>query len=100
MRWPAVFAWETFDDLLRKGLKVWLFYLTVLFFFRLFFLGWMQEYMGAGTGAADVFAAVVRGTRLSCQTAGALTLVEPAGTFALNSSPSCRAHSRTISCRG
>ena len=75
MRWPAVFAWETFDDLLRKGLKVWLFYLTVLFFFRLFFLGWMQEYMGAGTGAADVLAAVVRGARLSCQTAGALTLV-------------------------
>ncbi len=75
MRRPAVFAWETFDDLLRKGLKVWLFYLTVLFFFRLFFLGWMQEYMGAGTGAADVLTAVVRGARLSCQTAGALTLV-------------------------
>lgn len=44
MRRPAVFAWETFDDLLRKGLKVWLFYLAVLFFFRLFFLGWTQEY--------------------------------------------------------
>lgn len=74
MRRPAVFAWETFDDLLRKGLKVWLFYLAVLFFFRLFFLGWMQEYLGAGTGAEDVLAAIVRGTRLSCQTAGALTL--------------------------
>ena len=35
----------------------------------------MKEYMGAGVGFPDVWAAIVRGGRLSCQTAGVLTLV-------------------------
>ena len=52
MRQQAFFAGERFDELLRKGLKVWVFYLAVLFFCRLFFLWWMKEYMGAGTEAA------------------------------------------------
>ena len=72
---PGLCTWERFDDILRKGLKVWIFYLAVLFVCRLFFLWWMKEYMGAGDGAADVLAAIVRGGRLSCQTAGVLTLV-------------------------
>ncbi|MCI6231696.1 MAG: LTA synthase family protein [Selenomonas sp.] len=75
MRQQAFFAWERFDELLRKGLKVWVFYLAVLFFCRLFFLWWMKEYMGAGTETADIWAAIVRGGRLSCQTAGVLTAV-------------------------
>ena len=75
MRQQAFFAWERFDELLGKGLKVWVFYLAVLFFCRLFFLWWMKEYMGAGTEAADIWAAVVRGGRLSCQTAGVLTAI-------------------------
>lgn len=75
MRQQAFFTWERFDELLGKGLKVWVFYLAVLFFCRLFFLWWMKEYMGAGTEAADIWAAVVRGGRLSCQTAGVLTAI-------------------------
>ena len=68
-------TWETFDEELRKGLKVWCFYLAVLFLCRLFFLWWMKDYMGAGAGVDDVLAAVVRGGRLSCQTAGVLTAI-------------------------
>ena len=75
MRLPQMLRWEKLDDVLKKGLKVWFFYLAVLFLCRLFFLWWMKEYMGAGTEAADVWAAIVRGGRLSCQTAGVLTLV-------------------------
>lgn len=41
----------------------------------MFFIFWMASYMGAGTGSHDVLTAIWRGTRLSMQTAGALTLV-------------------------
>ena len=58
-----------------KGLKVFVFYLAVLSVFRMFFIFWMASYMGAGTGSHDVLTAIWRGTRLSMQTAGALTLV-------------------------
>lgn len=72
---PGLCTWEKFDEELRKGLKVWCFYLAVLFLCRLFFLWWMKDYMGAGAGTDDVLAAVVRGGRLSCQTAGVLTAI-------------------------
>lgn len=58
-----------------KGLKVFVFYLAVLSVFRMFFIFWMASYMGAGTGSHDVLTAIWRGTRLSMQTAGALTFV-------------------------
>ncbi len=58
-----------------KGLKVFVFYLAVLSVFRMFFIFWMASYMGAGTGSHDVLTAIWRGTRLSMQTAGALTIV-------------------------
>lgn len=58
-----------------KGLKVFVFYLAVLSVFRMFFIFWMASYMGTGTGSHDVLTAIWRGTRLSMQTAGALTLV-------------------------
>ena len=64
--------WETLYRALVKGLKVYGFYLAVLCLFRLFFIAWLHDYMAAGTGGADVLAALFRGTRLSMQTAGAL----------------------------
>jgi phosphoglycerol transferase MdoB-like AlkP superfamily enzyme len=80
----ALLTWEKFDTILRRGLKVWFFYLLVLFFFRLFFIVWMHSYLGAATGPADVWAAIWRGTRLSCQTSGALTAVLLAPAFLLH----------------
>ena len=58
-----------------EGLKVYAFYLAVLSLFRLFFILWLHEYWGPNTSSADVLLALWRGSRLSMQTAGALTLV-------------------------
>lgn len=69
------FSWQHLYMGILKGLKVFVFYLAVLSVFRMFFIFWMASYMGAGTGSHDVFTAIWRGTRLSMQTAGALTLV-------------------------
>lgn len=67
--------WKSFYDVFARGLRIWAFYWLVLCVFRLFFLCWMHEYMGAATGVPDVLAALWRGLRLSMQTAGILTLV-------------------------
>lgn len=69
------FSWQHLYMGILKGLKVFVFYLAVLSVFRMFFIFWMASYMGAGTGSHDVLTAIWRGTRLSMQTAGALTLV-------------------------
>lgn len=66
--------WGHFYRAFLKGLKVCVFYLAVLSLFRLFFIAWLHAYMAPGTGAADVIAALLRGTRLSMQTAGALAV--------------------------
>ena len=75
MRLPRILTWEKFYTGMTKGLKVYAFYLAVLSLFRVFFLLWMQEYMGAGSGVEDVWMAISRGTRLSMQSAACLTLV-------------------------
>ena len=75
MRLPRLLTWEKFYTGIVKGLKVFAFYLAVLSFFRVFFIYWLHDYMAAGTGIADAWLAVSRGTRLSMQTAGCLTLV-------------------------
>lgn len=69
------YSWSKLHTGLVRGLKVYGFYLLVLSVFRAFFLFWMHEYMGAGTGAHDVLLALWRGTRLSFQTAACLALV-------------------------
>lgn len=69
------FSWQHLYMGILKGLKVFVFYLAVLSVFRMFFIFWMASYMGTGTGSHDVLTAIWRGTRLSMQTAGALTLV-------------------------
>lgn len=73
-RIPQRLSWENFYTVILKGLKVYAFYLAVLSVFRLFFILWMQSYMGAGTTSSDVLMALWRGTRLSIQTAGCLTV--------------------------
>ena len=66
---------------LKRGLKVFLFYLALLCLFRIFFIFWMRDYMGSSTGMVDVWRGIVTGTGLSMQSAGVLTLVimVPAG---------------------
>ena len=77
--------WQGFYTFMNRGLRVFLFYLAVLSFCRLFFIFWLHDYMGGGVGAPDIALAVWRGLRLSCQTAGLLTLASllPAAFFRL-----------------
>ena len=81
---PSRLSWENFHTVLWKGLKVYAFYLTVLSLFRLFFIVVLQDYMGAGSGSSDIWLALWRGSRLSMQTAGCLTLVSFVPSFVLH----------------
>ncbi|MCR5176011.1 MAG: sulfatase-like hydrolase/transferase [Anaerovibrio sp.] len=74
------FCWNNFYDLIIRGLKVFIFYLSVLSLFRVIFIGILWDYIGTGTKLTDVVQAVLCGTRLSVQTAGiiALMIVVPA----------------------
>ena len=75
MTFPNRWSWENFHRVIIEGLKVYAFYLTVLSLFRLFFILWLHDYWGPATASGDILLALWRGSRLSMQTAGALTLV-------------------------
>lgn len=75
MRQRVNHFWDNFQGTAWKGLKVFLFYLAVLSLCRAFFIFWMQGYMGPSATERDICLALWRGLRLSCQTAGILTLV-------------------------
>ena len=77
-------SWENFYTVIVKGLKVYAFYLTVLSIFRLFFIVWLHNYMGSDTGWIDIQQALWRGSRLSMQTAGCLTLISFCPAFLLH----------------
>ena len=67
--------WNNYYNLIIKGLKVFLFYLSVLSLCRVIFIALLQDYMGADAGSADIWLALFGGTRLSIQTAGLMTMV-------------------------
>jgi len=67
-----IFGWDNLYPFFKRGLKVFLFYLAVLSLFRLFFIGWMHDYMGAAAAWTDIGRALLDGTRLSMQSAGAV----------------------------
>ncbi|WP_432647611.1 LTA synthase family protein [Mitsuokella sp.] len=81
---PKRFSWKNLYTGILEGLKVFAFYLAVLSLFRIFFIFWMSSYMGAGVGSHDILKAIWRGTRLSMQTAGALTFVSFVPGFVLH----------------
>lgn len=64
-----------------RGLKVFLYYLSVLSLCRLIFCLVLQEYWGPDTGWEDLLQTLWLGSRLSIQTAGILALLTavPAG---------------------
>ena len=75
INFPTCLSWENFHRIIVEGLKVYVFYLAVLSLFRLFFIFWLQDYWGPQTTGADIMLALWRGSRLSMQTAGAITLL-------------------------
>ena len=68
-------SWSNFYMLMKRGLKVFLFYLAVLSLFRLIFIFGMRDYMSDAVTMADVGVALWRGLRISCQSAGSLMLL-------------------------
>lgn len=58
-----------------RGLKVFFFYLAVLFVCRLVFCLYLHEYWAAESGWSELVTVLELGTRLSIQTAGILALV-------------------------
>ena len=58
-----------------KGLKILIFYLSVLSLCRIIFLGLMSEYLGEAVHQQDIWLALETGTCLSIQTAGLLMLI-------------------------
>ncbi len=82
INFPSRLSWENFHRVIIEGLKVYAFYLAVLSLFRLFFILWLNDYWGPNTAGADILLALWRGSRLSMQTAGALTLVSFVPAFA------------------
>ncbi len=68
------FSWTNLSGLLTDGVKYFFFFWAVLTGFRLFFIIWMQDYMGPDVRWEEIGTALWRGARLSCQSAGALTL--------------------------
>lgn len=67
-------CWNDFYNLAVIGLKVFLFYLSVLSLCRIVFINILSEYMGS-VGDDDIWLAIWGGTRLSIQTAGIMALV-------------------------
>ena len=67
--------WQKFYEAMSRGLLMLVFYLAIFAVFRLFFIVWMYDYLGDTVTAADISLAFWQGSRLSIQTAGAITLV-------------------------
>ncbi len=67
--------WNYFYNLAVRGLKVFLFYLSVLSLCRIAFINILQEYMGPAVTGSDIWLAIFSGARLSVQTAGIITLL-------------------------
>ncbi len=73
MSLSRTFSWESLEDLLSRGMKAFFFYVLLFAVLRGWFIFWMQDYMGAAAWE-EILSAFLHGLRLSCQTAGCLTL--------------------------
>ncbi len=80
-RWMS---WQDFYVFMKRGLKVFFFYLAVLSLFRLIFIVWMRDYMSDAVQWGDIGLALWRGLRISCQSAGILTLLAMVPTAVLH----------------
>ena len=74
MSLSGIFSWQKLETLLSCGIRIFLFYILLFALLRGWFIFWMQDYMGAAAWE-EILTAFWRGLRLSCQTAGALTLL-------------------------
>ena len=73
MRSSRILLWENMENILSRGMKAFSFYVLLFALLRGWFIFRMQDYMGDAAWE-EVLTACWRGLRLSCQTAGILTL--------------------------
>ena len=66
---------ERFFANLQKDLKLFLFLLFVICFYRAYFMAYMSEAMAPTTSMGDVLLALWLGFRLSLKSAGAMALL-------------------------
>jgi len=69
-----LFSWQNFYRFMLQEIKVFFFFLAVFSAFRLFFIVWMHDYISQQTAWPDILLSLWLGLRLSCQSAGVLTL--------------------------
>jgi len=63
-----------FENLQKDG-RTYLFFLLLLCLYRVYFMYYMREFMGADTAASDVLAALWTGLRISLKSAGIMVLL-------------------------
>jgi phosphoglycerol transferase MdoB-like AlkP superfamily enzyme len=68
-------SWQNFYHFMQQEIKVFLFFLAMLCLFRLVFIGWMHAYIGPASESHDVLTALWVGMRISCKSAGLLTVI-------------------------
>ncbi len=69
----GILSWGRWEALLSRGLKAFFFYILLFALLRGWFIFWMRDYMGPAE-QEEILSAMEHGLRLSCQTAGCLTL--------------------------
>ena len=77
-------SWQNFSAFMRQEIRIFLFFLAVACVFRVFFIVWMHEYIGQAVAWQDVSTALWVGLKLSCKSAGVLTLLSLVGSGLAN----------------
>ncbi len=77
-------SWQNFYRFALQEMKVFIFFLLLCCFFRVFFIAWMHEYISQGAQWQDIGMALWVGLKLSCRSAGWLTLFSLAGSLLAN----------------
>lgn len=81
--WSARFTWLPCWQFIEQEIRIFIFILLLLAFFRLAFIVLLHDYLSSSTGWGDIWTANYCGFRLSLKSAGLLTLVSAAGSLIL-----------------
>ena len=66
---------DNISDMIERGLKIFVFYLSVLSICRVIFIFVLSDYMDPAAGLQDIWLAMSAGFRLSMQTAGIMMMI-------------------------
>ena len=66
---------DNISDMIERGLKIFVFYLSVLSICRVIFIFVLSDYMDPAASLQDIWLAMSAGFRLSMQTAGIMMMI-------------------------